>query len=225
MIHRFYFMGRRPDLTLEQFLTYWRTRHPHAVSTPVTQIRRYLQSHRAPEMESTVPFDGVAETWHNDFDDMLSLIRSPVIPIFKKDEENFVNHAHAEDLAATDRVMLDGKRAQGMLKGIFPVKRRPDMKLADFRRHWREVHAPLAVKLPGLRRYVQCDVIDEAFSIAEPRWDGAALLWFDDPAAVRRAFESEVYARESHPDLEKFIGQSAALWVREHAVFPKSYDW
>jgi uncharacterized protein (TIGR02118 family) len=224
MIHRFYFMGRRHDLTLEQFLTYWRTKHPRAVSTPVPQIKRYVQSHRAPEMESTAPFDGIAETWHDDFDDMFSLIRSPVIPIFKKDEENFVNHAHAEDLATTDRVILDGQRTTQMLKGIFTVKRPPEMKLADFRRHWQEVHAPLAIKLPGLRRYVQCEVIDEAYSIAEPRWDGAAQLWFDDPESIRRAFESDVYKNESGPDTQKFISQSAVVWVHEHPVLPKRFE-
>lgn len=224
MIHRFYFMGRRQDLTLEQFLTYWRTKHPRAVSAPVPQIKRYVQSHRAPEMESTAPFDGIAETWHDDFDDLLSLMRSPVIPIFKKDEENFVNHAHAEDLACTDRVVLDGKRTPTMLKGIFPVKRRPDMTLAAFRRHWREVHAPLVLKIPGVRRYVQCEVIDEAYAIAEPRWDGAALMWYDDSEAVRRSYESEVYRRESFPDVDKFVAQSASIWVHEHPVLPKSFD-
>jgi uncharacterized protein (TIGR02118 family) len=218
MIHRFYFMGRRSDLTLEQFLTYWRTRHPRAVSTPVPQIKRYIQSHRAPEMESTAPFDGIAETWHDDFDDMFSLIRSPVIPIFKKDEENFVNHAHAEDLACTDRVIVDGARTTQMLKGIFTVKRQPEMKLAEFRRYWKEVHGPIAAKLPGLRRYVQCEVI------AEPRWDGAAQLWFDDPDAVRGSLESDYYKRESHPDTQKFIAHAAVVWVHEHPILPKRFE-
>ena len=224
MIHRFYFMGRRNDLTLEQFLTYWRTRHPRAVSTPVPQIKRYIQSHRAPEMESTAPFDGIAETWHDDFEDLLSLIRSPVIPIFKKDEENFVNHAHAEDLACTDRVIVEGARTTQMLKGIFTVKRRPEMSLAEFRRYWKEVHAPIAARLPGLRRYVQSEVIDEAYSLAEPKWDGAAQLWFDDPEAVRRAFESEVYKRESSVDTQKFVGQAAVVWVHEHPVLPRRFE-
>ncbi len=224
MIHRFYFMGRRQDLTLEQFLTYWRTKHPRAVSTPVPQIRRYVQSHRVPEMDSSAPFDGIAETWHNDFEELLSLIRSPVIPIFKKDEENFVNHAHAEDLATTDRIILDGPRTKEMIKGIFTIKRPAEMTLADFRRYWREVHAPLAVKLPGLRRYVQCEVIDEAYSIAEPKWDGAAQLWFDDADAIYRTFESDVYKKESGPDNKNFIGQSAVVWVHEHPILPKQFE-
>jgi uncharacterized protein (TIGR02118 family) len=224
MIHRFYFMGRRSDLSLEQFLTYWRTKHPRAVSTPVTQIRRYIQSHRAPEMESTAPFDGIAETWHHDFDDMLSLVRSPVIPIFKKDEENFVNHAHAEDLTTTDRVILDGPRGKEMLKAIFTVKRPPEMTLAEFRCYWQEVHAPIAIKLPGLRRYVQCAVIDEVYSFAEPKWDGIAQLWFDNPEAVRATFQSDYYKNESGPDSQKFIGQSAVVWVHEHPVLPKQFQ-
>ena len=73
------------------------------------------------------------------------------------------------------------------------------------------MHAPLVLKIPGVRRYVQCEVIDEAYAIAEPRWDGAALMWYDDSEAVRRSYESEVYRRESFPDVDKFVRP-----VRQH---------
>jgi hypothetical protein len=67
-------------------------------------------------------------------------------------------------------------------------------------------------------------VLDEVYSFAEPKWDGAAQLWFDDPESVRRAFESDVYKHESGPDTQKFVGQSAVVWVHEHPILPKRFE-
>jgi len=56
-----------------------------------------------------------------------------------------------------------------------------------FDRHYREVHVPLAAKVPGLRR----------FTMSHPRGLGAdpgihlvAELWFDDTDALRAALKS-----------------------------------
>jgi uncharacterized protein (TIGR02118 family) len=58
---------------------------------------------------------------------------------------------------------------------------------AEFDRHYREVHIPLAEKLPGLRRYTisrdMALVRGEAFYMI-------AELDFDDRAALQAAFES-----------------------------------
>src|SRR3712207_7926096 len=40
------------------------------------------------------------------------------------------------------------------------LKRRPDLTPEQFRKHWLEVHGPLAARLPGLRRYHQNHVVD-----------------------------------------------------------------
>jgi uncharacterized protein (TIGR02118 family) len=59
-----------------------------------------------------------------------------------------------------------------------------------FDRHYREVHIPLATKLPGLRRYALGRNIAPIRG-EEPLHQIAALDW-DDMAALRNAFESEV---------------------------------
>ena len=76
-----------------------------------------------------------------------------------------------------------------MTKVIFVVHKRPDMDRDEFRRYWRDVHGPLAAKIPGLRKYVQNHGLPDSASGALP-CDGIAELWFDSPEAMKAAFAS-----------------------------------
>jgi uncharacterized protein (TIGR02118 family) len=90
-----------------------------------------------------------------------------------------------------------------MVKAIYLIRRKPGMSAEDFHRYWREVHGPIAARIPGLRRYVQCHSIDAGFGDA-PEYDGAAEVWFDDMEAVRRAVASPEYAA-AREDERRFI--------------------
>ncbi len=76
-----------------------------------------------------------------------------------------------------------------MLKMVFLVKRRPDMEAEDFRRYWKETHAPIAAKLPGLRKYVQ-NYFTAAPDGTPPMYDGFAELWWDDAEAMEQSMAS-----------------------------------
>ena len=68
-------LRRRPELSLEDFQTYWRERHAPLVARHAAElgIRRYVQVHavrtdldavlRAARQTEAEPFDGVAELW------------------------------------------------------------------------------------------------------------------------------------------------------------------
>lgn len=78
------------------------------------------------------------------------------------------------------------------------LKKRPDLGTDEFRRHWREVHGPLAAQMPGLRAYHQNHVIDKtqlAIDHARGSWDldGISELWFDDIDSMNNAITSEAY--------------------------------
>jgi uncharacterized protein (TIGR02118 family) len=63
------------------------------------------------------------------------------------------------------------------------IKRVEHISEADFRRHWIEVHGPLALKLPHLRGYAQNLVTHWGPAGAAERLhrvDGVSQLWFDD---------------------------------------------
>ena len=58
-----------------------------------------------------------------------------------------------------------GSKDDDLIKRVSFIKRRPGMSPEEFSRYWREVHGPLALDLPGMRRYVQCHVVPSAISL------------------------------------------------------------
>jgi uncharacterized protein (TIGR02118 family) len=95
-----------------------------------------------------------------------------------------------------------------MVKLIYCISKKPDMSVEDFQRYWREVHAPIAAAIPGVRRYVQCHVVPETYGgRTTPGFDGAAELWWDDLDAMRAAMGTpEVQA--ALEDEKNFIDHS-----------------
>ena len=63
------------------------------------------------------------------------------------------------------------------------------MTVEAFREHWRERHAPLVVRLPGIRRYVQNVPLD-----GEAPYDAVAESSFDDTQAMKTLARSPEYA-------------------------------
>ena len=61
-----------------------------------------------------------------------------------------------------------------MVKTITFIKRKPGMSVEDFGQYWREKHARIVTKLPGLRRYVQFHTIPSGYRNGEPAYDGVA---------------------------------------------------
>jgi uncharacterized protein (TIGR02118 family) len=81
-----------------------------------------------------------------------------------------------------------------MLKFVMVCHRRADWSSERFRQHLRDVHAPLAIVIPQLRRYVQN--FAEADGNGEPPWDAMIEFWFDD----RTAFEASAQGRRAAAD-------------------------
>jgi len=123
-------------------------------------------------------------------DAMAALRRSPeYLDGALADERNFIDLTRVEWMATRDHVVADGPTGGKLVKGCGNSS--SSLKsLEDFRKYWLEVHGPLAIKLPGLRRYVQSHLIDEAYLYANPRFDGVAQLWFDSIEAFAAAFAS-----------------------------------
>ena len=130
-------------------------------------------------------------------------------------------------LTTRDHVLLEGPAADqetDWVKIVAAVKRKAGMPLADFRRYSLEAHAPLDLKLPGLRHYVQCHVTDSGYVVGESILDCVSVLWFDDVAAIARALaspENQASAR----DLPNFLEMKYAhtFVANEHwVVGPKA---
>ncbi len=75
-----------------------------------------------------------------------------------------------------------------MQKLAFIIQLRDDMSREEALRYWREVHGPIASKIPGLKKYVQ----NHATSAPEGdlQFGGIAELWFDSQEALQSAMGS-----------------------------------
>jgi uncharacterized protein (TIGR02118 family) len=78
-----------------------------------------------------------------------------------------------------------------VIKTVTLLKRRPDLSSEEFHRHWREIHGPLVLALPGVLRYVQCRPLETGGD--EPAVDGIAEVWYADLPSMRAALASPAY--------------------------------
>ena len=77
-----------------------------------------------------------------------------------------------------------------MIKSIAFIKRKPGISAEEFRRHYEEVHAPLALRFfDGLfERYVR-NYVTAALGEAPPEFDAISEFWLRDEAALARIAE------------------------------------
>jgi uncharacterized protein (TIGR02118 family) len=93
-----------------------------------------------------------------------------------------------------------------MIKVVVLLRRPADWSRERFHRWWLDEHVAYGKKLPDLRKYRVCLVTGSTSHEGREPWDGIAELWFDDRAALERAWSSEVgriaraHSRDSHRD-------------------------
>lgn len=103
-----------------------------------------------------------------------------------------------------------------MLKMVFIASRRPGLSSEDFKRYWRETHAPVSSNIPGLVRYVQQHAV-AAEGEPEPPFDGVAEMWFRDASSMETPeFEAAVKDTENFLDPERSYG----FVVEVHEIVP-----
>jgi uncharacterized protein (TIGR02118 family) len=113
-----------------------------------------------------------------------------------------------------------------MLAAISLMRKREDITLAAFRRHWLDVHGPLVCGFPALRHYVQDHVIESPVmneAARAMRIDGFAILLFDNDADRLRAHQSAEMAA-CNVDSRSFIGAVSRVICQRHAVVPVAAD-
>ena len=108
-----------------------------------------------------------------------------------------------------------------MIKSLSLLVRRDGMTHEQFMTHWVEIHGPLALKVPGLRRYVQSHIVDRRRRPDVPdigvEVDGIAETWYDDAEAMARAVATPEM-KALHADGALFIGRIQSFITHEHVV-------
>ena len=110
-----------------------------------------------------------------------------------------------------------------MIKVVGLLTRRPELTHEQFVEHWLEIHAPLALAVPGVRRYVQSHIIGTRTRPDIPEndveIDGIAELWYDDEAALAHAAATPEMKRLTD-DGACFIGRIKSYIVEEKQIIP-----
>ena|SRR5713101_5496131 len=97
-----------------------------------------------------------------------------------------------------------------MVKFAVVLYKRPDWSMEDFQNYLRGVHGRLAMKIPGLRRYVQNYVAQDP-SRKPPGWHAIAELYFDNWEAMEAAWASPE-GESATKDLGAFADLSLTTW-------------
>ena len=225
VIHQLIFAHPKPGMTEKEFQDYWVNVHAVNFASKIPQIKKYLIDVRIPfGPEPDDPrFSGIAEIWLNNETEQLESLQTPeFLQGARLDEPKWAAFWRTVGMDTTTHVLLEGpplSRDSTMIKLVAMVKRKEGVPLETFRRYSLEVHAPLDLKLPGLRRYYQCHVRDGAYGIGESLLDGVAMLWFDNVEALNAAIASPENDAAA-ADLANFIELRYAhtFVVREHWI-------
>ncbi|MGE3267776.1 MAG: EthD family reductase [Chloroflexota bacterium] len=232
MIHQFIFAAPKPGMTEQEFQDYWINVHAVKYASKIPQILQYSVSARLPMGNETGEplWSGLADIWlKNDEEQIASLMSPELIDGARRDEPNWAAFWRTVVVDTEAHIFKDGGGLDAVKDGVklvVLVKRKPGMTVEAFRKHSAEVYAPLALQLPGLRRYGQYYTRDGAYTVCEPGFDGVACMWFDSADAARASVASDQH-KACLADLPNFLEPkyTHALLMKEHwTIGPKGYD-
>src|SRR5690606_9249210 len=95
-----------------------------------------------------------------------------------------------------------------MIVAVSVMRRRPDITVEYFRRHWQHPHGTMTAELPGIRHYRLARLEDMSPTndyARELKLDGFAILAFKTLEDRTRAYTSQ-RIRECNVDSEHFVG-------------------
>jgi uncharacterized protein (TIGR02118 family) len=215
-------INRKPGMEVDAFQAHWLNRHPEVV-LQLPGLRRYVQSHVRPSGYRggrALVHDGIAELWFDDLATLKAANDGPAIAAVMADEARFIDPARRVMLLCDEHVIVDRPPPAGAIKNVEFVHRRPGMAVDAFQRYWRDVHGPLAARIPSVRRYVQSHVRPGGYRDGrQPAYDGVAVTWFDSTDAMRQGATTAAYAA-TRADEPSFIDTAdlPIILTTEHVI-------
>jgi uncharacterized protein (TIGR02118 family) len=97
-----------------------------------------------------------------------------------------------------------------MCKLIVVIYRRRDFTRAKCQAYLRDVHGPLAERIPGVIGYRQNHVIDDP-SRRDPAWDAVVELWWNTREAMESAWQTPE-GQSATDDLHAFVDLERTSW-------------
>jgi uncharacterized protein (TIGR02118 family) len=155
------------------------------------------------------------------FDDEASAARCLADPAFRRAWASpLLDAASVACLVTQEHVAKPGPVPASFVKNYELVTKRPDMDRAEFDRYWAQVHGPLAATIPTIRRYVQAHLSPGTREAGTAPYDGLAITWFDDVAAMRAGAATEAYARTRADEANFLAGELPFVITTSRSTFP-----
>lgn len=214
MIHLIFLFKRRGDVERNEFLHYWREVHA-PLTAELPGVRRYVQNSVLPVAGQVPSYDCVDEIWVDDETPVDTLLRSASCgKSALTGAGGLIDPLYNVTMQTSDYVVCAGPRIgreEVLPKRMTFFKRKPGLTREDMLLYWRGTHGPAAASVPRLRRYVQSATLPTAYAPGEPRFDGAAQIWFEDNAALRTAVGSQFFRETVKPDEANFVATDTVL--------------
>jgi hypothetical protein len=253
MLKLVYVFRRLPHLSLKECHQYWRENHGSLVQRRAAAIglRRYVQVSRLNDLLSerlqtwggtTEPYDGVANIYWKDYEDLLTSFSKPEAQLsdeeLRADERRFIDTARSSLWLAREEIIEEGPEGIVARKGGPIIKlvsffcRLPGLSLPECQTYWRETHGPLVLQNAaalGLVRYVQAHTIDDPLNDAmqamrgtlEP-YDGVDELWWKDRHSLEKSLSTprgQQAWRKIREDEQQFMDLTrSSLWLAKEDV-------
>jgi len=210
-------------MSVQAFQEYWLNIHGPLVAK-VPGLKRCVQSHALVQGygKGDLLFDGIDERWFASAQAIEAVRKSPQAEAVVRDETTFLDRSRTVLMHVDVFVIKDGSIPENAVKNIEFVNRRPGMAVPAFQRYWREIHGPIAARIPVIRRYEQNHLALTAYSGAStPLYDGLAITWFDSTVEMRRGAATLEYAA-TRRDEANFLspGHLPIIITREHLLPP-----
>jgi uncharacterized protein (TIGR02118 family) len=215
----------RDGMTREEARSYWTDVHgPLGVDIP--GLVRYVQNHMigsigpAGIVESGLAFDGYACEWYESRPAFDAAMKTPEWERVVQDGYEVFEMDSLEGMSAVveERVMRDGPVSP--FKVVWFAKFRSGIDRQEANEHWATRHGPIALRAPGIDRYVQNVVIgsldQHGVGTAAVGFDGFSECWFKDRAAFDEATGSSAWqelVEDGHVflDMEALVGMSGVV--------------
>jgi len=157
------------------------------------------------------------------FDDEASAVRCLADPAFAAVWASpLLDPASIACLVVEEHIAKPGPVSAPFVKNYELVTKRPDMDRAEFDRYWAQVHGPLAATIPTIRRYVQAHLSPGTREAGTAPYDGLAITWFDDVAAMRAGAATEAYAKTRADEANFLAGELPFVITTERTTFPRA---
>ena len=210
---------RQDDLSHAEFVEHWQTEHT-PIAREIEGVVRYQQV--LPTEPDHAEFDGLAELYFEDLEDLHDALGSPgsrdydptkeVAAKAREDVDNFLAIDErprfiGEEIVQKDEV--DGD-TDGLYKHSAFLVRKEGMNHEEFVDYWQENHTPIAREIDGVVKYNTVLPTDPE----NAEFDGVAELYFEDVEKLYDALGSEGSrdydpekgkAKEAREDVDNFL--------------------